>query len=103
MAPGFRMNTQEVDGHAKTACELAEQLRSARTTWDGATRDGGDACGMDVTSKAYTAMQDAWFDEIEVYIKVLEQLCEAMHTAAQQSSSDDTAATQAFTRGTDVQ
>lgn len=103
MAPGFEMNTQEVDGHAKTACDLAEQLRSARTTWDGATRDGGTACGMDITSKAYTAMQDAWFDEVGVYISVLEQLCEAMHTAARQSSSDDNAATQALSGGQGVQ
>ena len=103
MAPGYRMDTQQVDGHAKTACDLAEQLRSARTTWDDATRDGGKACGMDITEKAYTAMQDAWFDEIGVYISVLEQLCEAMHTAARQSSSDDNAAAQAFTGGSGVQ
>lgn len=103
MAPGFQMDTQAVDGHAKTACDLAEQLRSIRATWDGATRDGGKACGMDVTSKAYTAMQDAWFDEVGVYISVLEQLCEAIHDAAKQASSDDHAATQAFSRSSGVQ
>jgi hypothetical protein len=54
--------------------EQAEALRAIRSTWDGATRDGGPACGFDVAAAAYTAMQAAWFDELGV--------CIAIHEAA---------------------
>ena len=64
-------------------CELADTLRAARSAWDGGTRDGGRACGMDVTAKAYTEMQDAWFDEIGVHITILDQACGALDATVQ--------------------
>lgn len=51
--------------------ELAEALRAIQATWDGATRGGGEACGMDVVERAYAEMQAAWFDELGVHIAVL--------------------------------
>ena len=52
--------------------ELAEALRSARAEWDAATRDGAQACGLDVVAAAYTAMQTCWFQEIGVHLAILE-------------------------------
>jgi hypothetical protein len=52
--------------------EAAETLRSIRSAWDSASRDGGQACGTDVAARAYTAMQAAWFDELGVYLELRE-------------------------------
>ncbi|HET9142561.1 hypothetical protein [Actinophytocola sp.] len=51
--------------------ELAEALRAVRSAWDQATRDGGEACGMDVAERAYQEMQAAWFAELGVHIALL--------------------------------
>jgi hypothetical protein len=51
--------------------ELAEALRAIRTAWDGATRDGGPACGMDVVERAYRTMQTSWFDELGAQLDLL--------------------------------
>lgn len=80
---GFEVSPDQVTAAGRTVCELAEDLRSARSTWDGAGRDGGKTCGMDVVAKAYTTMQDAWFDEIGVHITILEQACEALRASAE--------------------
>jgi hypothetical protein len=53
---------------------LAESLRAARSAWDGATRDGASACGMDIVARAFTGMRDAWFGEIGVHIAILDQV-----------------------------
>lgn len=81
MPAGYRVDPDAVAAGGRTACQLAEDLRSARSTWDGATRDGA-ACGMDLVQEAYTKMQDAWFDEVGVHITILEQLCESLRAAA---------------------
>lgn len=82
MSAGYAVDPDAVAAGGRTACDLADDLRAARSTWDGATRDGGSACGMDLVQEAYTTMQDAWFDEVGVHITVLEQLCEALRAAA---------------------
>jgi hypothetical protein len=51
--------------------EVADALRAIRSAWDTATRDGGEACGMDVAERAYQDMQAAWFEELGVRIAVL--------------------------------
>ena len=51
--------------------EVAEALRAIRSAWDTATRDGGQACGMDVAERAYQEMRAVWFDELGVQIAVL--------------------------------
>ena len=50
--------------------ELGEALRAIRSAWDGATRDGGSACGMDVVERAYATMQTSWFDELGVHADI---------------------------------
>ena len=82
MSPGYGVDADAVDRGGRTACELADDLRAARATWDRATRDGKQACGMDVVQRAYTEMQDAWFDEVGVHVTILEQLCSALRGAA---------------------
>ena len=82
MPAGYAVDPDAVAAGGRTACELAEDLRSARSSWDDATRDGGSACGMDLVQEAYTKMQDAWFDEVGVHVTILEQLCEALRAAA---------------------
>jgi hypothetical protein len=79
-------------GQVTDACQLAEDLRAVRSTWDGATRDGGPAGGLDVTEKAYTAMRDTWFAEIGVHIALLVQACEA-HRASARGDGDQHGAT----------
>ena len=51
--------------------EHAEALRTLRSAWDGATRDGGPACGMDVVERAYVNMQTSWFAELGAYLELL--------------------------------
>jgi len=86
---GFEVSPDQVTTAGRTVCELADDLRSVRSTWDGATRDGGKACGMDITEQAYTGMQDAWFDEIGVHLTILEQACEALRASARGYADTD--------------
>jgi hypothetical protein len=99
MPEGYQVDAERVAAAGRGACELAEALRAARSRWDGATRDGDRACGMDVTARAYTTMQDAWFDEIGVHIRILEQVCGALNASAQAYQSHDQAAAAGFTAG----
>lgn len=99
MPDGYRVDVQRVAAAGRSACELAEALRGARSTWDGATRDGGRACGMDIVARAYTTMQDAWFDEIGVHIRILEQVCGALDASARGYQSQDQAAAAGFATG----
>jgi hypothetical protein len=86
---GFEVNSGQVAAAGRNVCELADTLRAARSSWDGATRDGGRACGMDVAEKAYTAMQDAWFAEVGVHITILEQACGALGATADGYTATD--------------
>jgi hypothetical protein len=99
MPEGFGVATGDVAAAGRSACELAEALRSAKSTWDGGTRDGADAVGFDVVADAYTAMQDAWFDEIGVHITILEQACEALGASAGQYQDAEDTATTGFESG----
>jgi hypothetical protein len=99
MPEGFQVDADQVASAGRSACELAESLRSARSTWDGATRDGANVCGMDIVARAFTGMQDAWFDEIGVHIAILEQVCGALDASARGYRSQDEAAAAAFTSG----
>lgn len=53
--------------------EPVAALRSIRSAWDEATRDGGQACGLDVAVEAYAAMRAAWFDELGALLAMLER------------------------------
>ncbi|RZS44844.1 hypothetical protein EV193_101724 [Herbihabitans rhizosphaerae] len=97
MPEGFEVRPGEVAGAGRTACDLAEALRTARTTWNGATKDGG-ACGLSVARNAYTGMHDTWFDEIGVHITLLEQLCKELRASANTYGGIDTAVGDAFGR-----
>lgn len=102
MPAGYAVDPDAVESGGRTACDLAEDLRSARSSWDGHTRDGAEACGMDLVREAYTGMQDAWFDEVGVHVTILEQLCEALRGAAQGYRDIDTGTAADF-GGTGVQ
>lgn len=82
MPPGYTVDPDAVADSGRTVCELADDLRTARSTWDRPTRSAAEACGMDLVRDAYTAMQDAWFDEVGVHVTILEQLCESLREAA---------------------
>lgn len=82
MTRGFDVDTGQVDSAGRSVCDLADDLRRVRSGWDTATRDGGKACGMDVAERAYTSMQDAWFDEIGVHLTILDQACQALRDSA---------------------
>lgn len=99
MPEGFQVDAERVATAGRSACELAESLRAARSTWDGATRDGASACGMDIVARAFTGMQDAWFDEIGVHITILEQVCGALDASAKEYRGQDEAAAAGFTSG----
>ncbi|MFL6142532.1 MAG: hypothetical protein ACJ72N_11795 [Labedaea sp.] len=53
--------------------DRAAAVRSARATWQAATRDGAAACGLDVAGQAYEAMRAAWFAELGVHLAILER------------------------------
>jgi hypothetical protein len=78
---GYRVYADGVVSAGADACTLADTLRGIRRNWDTASRDGSSACGLPVTGEAYRAMQDAWFDEVGVHIRVLEEICEALDAA----------------------
>ena len=92
MPQGYEVNAEQVSAAGRSACELAEALRSVRSAWDGATRDGALDCGMDIVGTAYARMQDAWFDEVGVHIVILEQACDALQTSAEGYRRHDEAA-----------
>ena len=99
MPPGYRVETETVERGGRTACDLADDLRNARATWDDAARDGGSACGFSVVRDAYTKMQDAWFDEVGVHIRILEQLCSALRNAAKTYRAMEDAGRESFGGG----
>lgn len=93
MERGICVDLMRADAVGLDVADLAEQLRSARSTWDNAVRDGGRACGTDVVRRAYTAMQDSWFAEMGVHIAVLDEAGQAIRTCVQRyRRSDDEAA-----------
>jgi uncharacterized protein YukE len=96
MPPGYHVDPDAVDKGGRTACDLAEDLRTTRANWDKETRDGADACGLSVAQKAYTEMQDAWFDEVGVHVKILEQLCAALRNAAKSYRAMEDAGSASF-------
>lgn len=99
MPEGFQVSTEQVAAAGRTVCELADALRSTRSGWDGSTRDGGSACGLDVVTTAYTSMQDAWFDEVGVHITILEQACQAVRDSAAAYRRTDDGAAEALSGG----
>lgn len=88
----LRVLPVQVVAHGRTACQLADYLRSVRSAWASATDRPGDACGYRESCAAFGAMQDAWFDELGVYIQVLEELCAAIQDAGNGYQSVDRSA-----------
>jgi len=52
-----------------------------------------------VVRDAYTKMQDAWFDEVGVHIRILEQLCSALRNAAKTYRAMEDAGRESFGGG----
>lgn len=90
--PGFQVDPGQVAKSGRSACELAQALSQVRTGWANATDDTHDACGFKETSEQFAGMQDRWFDELGVYIRVLEELCQAIQAAAGGYQTSDTQA-----------
>ena len=96
---GIEADLDGVHDAGRQACALAHRLRAARSTWDGATRQGQWACGLPVLQAAFRTLQDTWFTEIGAHAAVLEQLCAALPDSAQIYQHTDEAAAGASTAG----
>jgi hypothetical protein len=96
---GFTVDIAAVRRGGATACELATELSAVRGRWAGATDEPGDALGYAETTAVFRRMQDTWFDELGVYIRVLEELCQGLKVSADNyRAAEDGAAA----RGDDV-
>jgi uncharacterized protein YukE len=82
----------EVVAQGRDARTLAEQLTDVRSRWASVTDSSADACGYAETAGAYRRMQDAWFGELGVYIRVLEELAAGIETAGRGYQESDSAA-----------
>lgn len=71
-----------IQGHASNVCELADQLRSLRRTWLATAEAPGDACGLQDVKDGYDKTQQAWADELNVYIELLDEVCRKLGTSA---------------------
>jgi uncharacterized protein YukE len=89
---GYTVDPGVVQQGGRTACELAADLGRIRSTWAAATDEPGDACGYRETTAAYLSMQDAWFAELGVYIRVLEEQCQALEASARTYRAAETGA-----------
>jgi uncharacterized protein YukE len=63
-------------------CALAGRLREIRDRWDRQTNSPGDALGLREVTEDYQRADSDWYAELTVYIDVLDELCAALHTAA---------------------
>jgi hypothetical protein len=90
--PGFTVQPQALRQDAATACELASDLAAVRSRWVVTADNPGEALGYASLDTMYRGTQDTWFDEIGVYIRVLEELCQAIQTATGAYQASDTQA-----------
>lgn len=64
------------------------ELTRARSSWAGDTNEPQQTLGLREATQTYLSMQDAWFDELGVYIEVLSLVHDGLERAA--DSYDDT-------------
>lgn len=66
----------------RAAGDLAAALSTVRSGWATATDRPGDALGYRETARVFTAAHDLWFEELGVHIRLLQELCQGIQTAA---------------------
>jgi uncharacterized protein YukE len=78
-----------VRAHGADVCGLAERLAEVRRRWAPLADEPGGACGYREITQVYAETQDAWFAELGVYVRVLEELCAGIDAAANDYQGSD--------------
>ncbi|MGW0435594.1 hypothetical protein ACWDV4_24020 [Micromonospora sp. NPDC003197] len=87
--PELRKAIAESDG-------VTNKLTDARGAWAGETNDPEQALGLREANQAYQRMQDAWFDEIGVYMEALALVNDGLERAANTYDETEQSGTRAL-------
>lgn len=71
-----------IDGQARSVCEIAEDIDTARRDWRDALDGVAAAFRLEDATSVLTDVRDVWEDEFRVYHEVLEHWCDAARAAA---------------------
>lgn len=80
------------------ANDVTSELDQARSAWAGDTNEPQQAIGLREANQAYVSMQDAWFDEIGVYMEALSLVHDGLQRAANSYDDTENAAVRALGR-----
>ncbi|MFG1779576.1 hypothetical protein ACGFIR_25350 [Micromonospora sp. NPDC049051] len=92
------LSSAELRKAISQANDATIELTGTRSAWAGATDEPRQALGLREATQTYLDMQDAWFDELGVYIEVLSLVHDGLERAADSYEDSEYVAAQALAR-----